>query len=56
MSGVPKIEIIESAETLKSLMKRQKAALNHALSAKSVSAQNKCCRNRKIFSGHYGTL
>lgn len=30
MSGVPKIEIIESAETLKSLMKRQKAALNHA--------------------------
>ncbi|MGL4882592.1 MAG: IS630 family transposase [Waterburya sp.] len=30
MSGVPKIEIIESTETLKSLMKQQKAALNHA--------------------------
>jgi hypothetical protein len=29
MSGVPKIEIVESAETLKSLMKQQKAALNH---------------------------
>jgi transposase len=30
MSGVPKIEITESVETLKSLMKRQKTALNHA--------------------------
>lgn len=30
MSGVPKIEIAESVETLKSLMKQQKTALNHA--------------------------
>ena len=30
MSGVPKIEIAESVETLKSLMKKQKTALNHA--------------------------
>jgi transposase len=30
MSGIPKIEIAESVETLKSLMKQQKTALNHA--------------------------
>lgn len=30
MSGVPKIEIAESVETLKSLLKKQKTALNHA--------------------------
>jgi transposase len=30
MSGVPKVEIAESVETLKSLMRQQKAALNHA--------------------------
>ena len=30
MSGIPKIEIAESVETLKSLMKKQKTALNHA--------------------------
>ena len=30
MSGVPKIQIAESVETLKSLMKKQKTALNHA--------------------------
>ena len=30
MSGVPKIEITETVETLKSLMKKQKTALNHA--------------------------
>ncbi|MDJ0649277.1 MAG: hypothetical protein QNJ60_11285 [Xenococcaceae cyanobacterium MO_188.B19] len=30
MSGRPRIEITESAETLKSLMKKQKTALNHA--------------------------
>jgi hypothetical protein len=30
MSGVSKITITESAETLKSLMKRQKTALNYA--------------------------
>ena len=30
MSGVTKVEIIESVETLKSLMKKQKTALNYA--------------------------
>ena len=30
MSGVPKIAIAESIETLKSLMKQQKSALNYA--------------------------
>ena len=30
MSGVPKVEINESVETVKSLMKQQKTALNHA--------------------------
>jgi hypothetical protein len=30
MSGVPKVEIAESVETLKSLMKQQKTALNYA--------------------------
>jgi hypothetical protein len=30
MLGVPKIEIAESVETLKSLMKQQKTVLNHA--------------------------
>lgn len=30
MSGIPKIEIIESVETLKSLMKKQKTGLAYA--------------------------
>lgn len=44
MSGVPKVEITESVETLKSLMKQQKTALNHA-KIQSLSTQNKCSRN-----------
>lgn len=45
MSGVPKIEIAESVETLKSLMKQQKTAFFSCKSTEPVFTQNKCSRD-----------